>query len=234
VSRRRRAALLLGLALVLGTLAASDVGRREAAVRAQLGPAVPVVVARRPLAAGRRLGPGDLALRRVPARWVLPGAVAEAGALVGRRLAAAVPAGGAVSPYGLASATSPGAALRRGERAADVVAAGRPADVVPGARVDVLVTRDGGEPGGAAGGAELALQDVEVLAARPAPPGAHDDAGPRVAATLRVTLRQAVFLAAAGSFAREIRLLARAPGDRAVAGRTAVDESLRPTGPPAG
>ena len=35
-----------------------------------------------------------------------------------------------------------------------------------------------------------------------------------VAATLRVTVRQAVYLAAAGSFAREIRLLARAPGDR--------------------
>ena len=35
-----------------------------------------------------------------------------------------------------------------------------------------------------------------------------------VAATLRVSVRQAVDLAAAGSFAREIRLLARAPGDR--------------------
>jgi pilus assembly protein CpaB len=35
-----------------------------------------------------------------------------------------------------------------------------------------------------------------------------------VAASLRVTVRQAVFLAAAQSFAREIRLLPRAPGDR--------------------
>ena len=33
-------------------------------------------------------------------------------------------------------------------------------------------------------------------------------------ATLRLTLRQAVYLTAAQSFAREVRLLARAPGDR--------------------
>jgi pilus assembly protein CpaB len=218
VSRRRRAALLLGLALVLGALAASDVARREGAVRSQLGPAVPIVVARRQLAAGRRIRGEDLAVRHVPQRWVLGGAVAEPGALVGRRLAAPVPEGGGVTPFDLAVA-APGAVLRRGERAAEVVAAGRPVDVIAGARVDVLVTRDANE-GAATAGAELALQDVEVLAARPV---AADDAprtdvgGPLVAATLRVTVRQAVYLAAAQSFAREIRLLVRAPGDR---GRT--------------
>lgn len=212
MTRRRRAALLLGLALVLGTLAASDVARREAAVREQLGPAVPVVVARRALLAGRRVRAADLAVRRVPARWVLPGAVAAPEDLVGRRLAAPVPEGGAVTPFGLAASASPGAVLRAGERAAEVVASGRLADVVPGARVDVLVTRDAGSDGG--GGAELALQDVEVLAARSVPDDGRDEAGPRVAATLRVTVRQAVFLAAAQSFAREIRLLVRAPGDR--------------------
>ena len=37
-------------------------------------------------------------------------------------------------------------------------------------------------------------------------------------ATLRVTLRQAVYLTAADNFAREIRLLARAPGDHSAAG----------------
>ena len=45
MTRRRRGALLIGLALALGGLAASDVGRREAAVRAQLAPLVDVVVA---------------------------------------------------------------------------------------------------------------------------------------------------------------------------------------------
>ncbi len=37
--------------------------------------------------------------------------------------------------------------------------------------------------------------------------------GARVLATLRVSVRQAVYLAAAQSFARELRLLVRAPGD---------------------
>ena len=92
VSRRRRAAVLLGLALVLGGLAASDVARREAAVRAQLGPPVEVVVARGDLAAGRTLGAADLALRRVPARYAPAGAATVPGepdrAGAGRRRAA--------------------------------------------------------------------------------------------------------------------------------------------------
>jgi pilus assembly protein CpaB len=234
VSRRRRAALLLGLALVLGALAGSDVARREAAIRAQLGPPVPVVVAGRALAGGRRLARADLAVRRIPARWVLPGALAAADALVGRRLAVAVPAGGLVTADGLALA--PGAAspsLRPGERAADVVAAGPPGEVVPGARVDVLVTRDG-DATGAAGGAELALQDVEVLAAHRASvaetPRGSGASGQLVAATLRVGVRQAVLLAAAQSFAREIRLLVRAPGDRRHGGgvRVGADLGARP------
>ena len=43
-------------------------------------------------------------------------------------------------------------------------------------------------------------------------------ASPQVSASLRVTLRQAVYLAAAQSFARELRLLPRAAGDRERAG----------------
>jgi len=59
-------------------------------------------------------------------------------------------------------------------------------------------------------------EDVEVLAA--APGGAGRAETPSVAASLRVTLRQAVYLAAAQSFARELRLLPRAAGDRRRAG----------------
>jgi pilus assembly protein CpaB len=215
VTRRRRAALLLGLALVLGALAASDVGRREAALRAELGAPVDVVVARRALPAGRRLRLADLATKRIPARYAPADGVVYAGALAGRRLSVPVPAGGALSPELLASPTArTGPALRRGERAAEVLATGDPTAVVPGARVDVLVTREGAE--GAAGETRLALEDVEVLAAAPAA-AADDDrtpvAGPRVDATLRVTLRQAVYLAAAQAFARDIRLLARPPDD---------------------
>ena len=213
MSRRRRAALLLGLALVLGALAASDVARRESALRGELAPLVDVIVARGPLEAGERLRAGDLARRRMPERFAPVGAAGIGPELlVGRRLAVPVAEGGPVGPLLLEpAAPPPGAGLGQGERAAEVVAAAAPGTVVAGARVDVLVTRDRG----GSGGTELALEDVEVLAARPAPAGDGERRAARaVAATLRVSVRQAVDLAAAGSFAREIRLLARAPGDR--------------------
>jgi pilus assembly protein CpaB len=118
-----------------------------------------------------------------------------------------------------AAQSAGGAPVRPGERVADVVGRGSPELVVAGARVDVLVTRDA--RGSGAGRTELALQDVEVLSAAGASsgdgsPGADDPAAgtPRVAVSLRVTLRQAIFLAAAQNFAREIRLLPRGPGDR--------------------
>jgi pilus assembly protein CpaB len=222
VSRQRRAALLLGLALVLGALAASDVARREAALREQVGPAVDVLVARRELNAGRRVAAADLAVRHVPERFAPAGAAPVPELLLGRRLAVGVPAGTPLGEHLLAIDPAAGPGVRRGERAIDVVATGSPRLVAAGARVDVLVTRERGA--GAAGATELALEDVEVLTARPAP--ARDGAGPQVAATLRVTVGQAVYLAAAGAFAREVRLLPRAAGDHRVAGRQAVDDRL--------
>ncbi len=151
----------------------------------------------------------------MPARFApagAEGAVPEL--LTGRRLAVPVARGGAVGPLLIEpSAPLPGAGVGRGERAAELVAAAAPGTVTAGTRVDVLVTRDRGT---GAGATELALQDVEVLAVRPVAAGDESRrSGARaVAATLRVTVRQAVYLAAAGSFAREVRLLARAPGDR--------------------
>jgi pilus assembly protein CpaB len=224
--RRRRAAVLLGLALVLGGLAASDVAQREAAVRAQLGPVVDVVVARGDLRAGRAIEPGDLAIRRVPRRYAPAGAASVPETLIGQELATAVPRGAYLGAWQLATEPAvTGPPVRKGERAADVVGLGAPALIVPGARVDVLVTRDG--DGSAPAGTELALEDVEVLAARPAPSGARDDGAERVAATLRVSVDQAVYLAAAQSFAREVRLLPRAAGDRARSGRLSVGAALR-------
>jgi pilus assembly protein CpaB len=217
VSRRRRAALLLGLALVLGALAASDVARREAALRDQVGPAVEVLVARQPLAAGQRVKPSDLAVRRMPERFAPAGVVQVPELVIGERLAVSVPAGAPVGEH-LLERAAPGSVpeMRRGERAAEVVAHGSPVLVVPGSRVDVVVTRDRRDT-------QLALEDVEVLAARTVP---DEGTGPQVAATLRVTVRQAVYLAAAAAFAGEIRLLARPPGDDRRAGATIVDHDL--------
>ncbi len=212
MSRRRRALALSALALVLGGMAASDVARREAALRRRLGPVVAVVVAREAVGAGARLGAGGrLAVRRVPARYAPAGAFRRARDVQGLRAAVAIPAGADVTPAMVAAAAA-GAPVRRGERVADVVAVGSPRLVRPGARVDVVVTREGS----GRGRAQLAMEDVEVLTAAPAPAGAPGDSGAvRVSASLRVTVRQAVYLAAAQSFAREIRLLPRAAGDDA-------------------
>jgi len=218
--------VLLGLALVLGGLAASDVARRESAVRAQLGPAVDVVVARADLVAGRPVTASDLAVRRVPSRYAPVGAATVPETLIGQKLAAPVERGGYLAAAMVATERDvAGPPVRKGERAAEVVALGPRALVVPGARVDVLVTSDG--EGGAAGGTELALEDVEVLAAREAPPAVRDGGGERVAATLRVSVRDAVYLAAAQSFARELRLLPRAAGDDERSGRITVGRGLR-------
>jgi len=157
------------------------------------------------------LTPGRLAVRTVPARYAPAGVLTDPQAALGLRAAVTIPSGADLVP-GLVDdgsrPTAPGAPVRPGERVADVVATGSPQLVQPGTHVDVLVTRGGdGQPGRT----QLALEDVEVLSAS----AAHSDDGtPKVAASLRVTLRQAVYLAAAQSFARDLRLLPRAAGDR--------------------
>jgi pilus assembly protein CpaB len=222
VTRRRRAAILIGLALVLGALAAADVSGREAALRREIGSPVPVLVARTALRPGARLEPGALAVRRVPARYAPADAYRSPDEVAGLRAAVAIPAGADLEPALLddgsgARGASAGPVLRPGERVAQVVATGSPRAVTAGTRVDVLVTREAA--GGGGGSTTLALEDVEVLSSAAAPAGsggagANDSGLPRVALELRVSVRQAVYLAAAQSFARELRVLPRAAGDR--------------------
>jgi pilus assembly protein CpaB len=223
-ARRRRAAVLLALALASGGLAASQVRQRERSVEARVGPLVPVVVATRDLPADSRLRRGALALRRVPASYAPPDALAGAAGLAGARTAAAVAAGGYLTAGHLQgsgpSGGQRGAGLRRGERALDVAVSGRGAlaGAAPGARVDVIVSTERSD---GAGRTFVALEDVELLGlsggaetAGFSPEAERGDAGATALATLRVTLRQAVYLTAAENFGRELRLLVRPPGDR--------------------
>jgi pilus assembly protein CpaB len=213
VIRRRRAAVLLGLALLLGGLAASDVAGREAALRRAIGPTVPVVVVRNRLAAGDAFDVRHLAIRRVPARFAPAMAYGSTSALAGTRAAVALEAGEDVGSSSVDDGTrAAGAPVRVGERVAELVARGSAELIRAGSRVDVLVTRERGDGSGAT---TVALEDAEVLTARAAS-GEEDGsaAGDRVAVSLRVTVRQAVYLAAAQSFARELRLLPRAADDR--------------------
>ena len=221
-ARRRRGLLLLSVALASGGLAASQVHERERSVAARLGPAVPVLVAARDLRAGARVRRRAVAVRRVPARFVPPDALASGAGVVGARLGGA--GGGRRLPHGRAlfeASNSEHAAVEvwgAARRAVAVEVSGAAA-AAAGARVDVLVSTESGAGGGRT---LVALAGVELLrlgrgasgrraVRRPAP-------GPTALATLRVTLRQAVYLTAADNFAREIRLLARPPGDRSAAG----------------
>ncbi len=216
--RRRRAFVLLALALLSGWIAASDVRGTQRRARAALGPLVTAVVAREDLRAGRTVTGTQLELRTVPARFLPPDALASPADAVGQRAAVELPRGSYITASELgtgapADTTAP-AALAPGERALAVTASGSPSALGPvGGHVDVLVTT--GARGGP-GRTYLALENVELLSVRSASDGDH------VAATLRVKVRQAVYLTAAQNFAQEIRLLPRPKGDRGGAGRLSV------------
>jgi pilus assembly protein CpaB len=238
---RRRGLLLLCFALVCGGLAAAQVQQRERRADDALGPVVGVVVAERDLPADGRLRPGDLAVRRVPARFAPPDAVPGSADLGGARTVVAVPRGAYLTAAMLGTGARGGPRpLRPGERELELPVAGGAALVAgePGAHVDVVVTTGTAEGGGRA---YVALEDVELLGLRAvgeAVPGADEAAGPvggeaavvgdaataaTALATLRVTARQAVYLTAAANVATEVRLLVRPPGDRRRVGSAAVD-----------
>jgi pilus assembly protein CpaB len=237
--RRRRGLLLLSLALASGGLAASQVRERERTVDAKVGPLVPVVVASRDLPRDEPLRPADMAVERVPARYVPPDALGASARLAGARPAVPVAAGAYITASVLQGATAAAEGpLRPGERAVEVAVAGGGAHpgsgaaalplAGPGARVDVLVStqrHDG------AGRTFVALENVALLDLRPLGAGgvpvdeAMDQPAATALATLRLTARQAVYLTAAETFAHEIRLLTRPPGDRRRTGPVAVSEA---------
>jgi pilus assembly protein CpaB len=232
-ARRRRGILLLLLALASGGLAATQIRERESKIEAQIGPLVPVVVAGRDIAADDRLRAGDLSVRRVPARFVPGDALGSPARLVGARAAVPIRAGSYVTA-GVLQGAEPeqgGGPLRSGERALEVAVKGGTEllGAARGSRVDVLVStqlRQG------AGRTFVALESVELLDLRASADAsslaAADDSADASAATalatLRVSLRQAVYLAAAENFGHEVRLLLRPAGDDRRVGSFSVGE----------
>jgi pilus assembly protein CpaB len=228
--RRRRGLILLALALASGGLAATQVRQRERDVEAKVGPLVPVIVAARDLAPDEPVAGRDLAVERVPARFVPPDALGSPDELAGARTAVPVTSGSYLTAGLLQGAgRGEGGSLLPGQRALEIGVSGGAAltGVAPGARVDVVLSTQSGE---GSGRTFVALEDVELLglresgadgfAAEPDTGSAPDSA----LATLRVTLRQAVYLAAADNFGHELRLLVRPPEDRRSAAGYAVAE----------
>jgi pilus assembly protein CpaB len=214
---------MLSLAVASGGLAASEVGKRTAAVEERVGPLVPVVAAKTALSPGTKLSADKMTIVQVPQSYAPPDAFANPAEANGLRTAGALERGSYITAGAFAAGPDedrPGNGLGRGERAVELRVAGAEALgglAGPGGRVDVLITTEQGDN---TGRTTLALEDVELLelragaeAATPAEPNT-----PSATATVRVTLKQAVYLTAAQNFAREIRLLPRAPGDRRRAG----------------
>jgi Flp pilus assembly protein CpaB len=214
VSRRARALAFLVAALVCAVLAATVAGRYRSRLEARYGPLRPVVVATSELAAGEPIGVERvqvaLAVRRVPATFVPPGALRRPADALGRAPGATIPAGSYVLGDQLAvpraeEPRAPGVGV--GLRPVEVTVAGAQALTVAGdapedRRVDVVVSRQAGL--GRSARAYIAASAVKLLAlAAPGGPGES------WSATLAVTEQQALDLIAAQSAGREIRLLPR-------------------------
>lgn len=220
---------MLGASAVCAGLAVSAVDRYAASVDARVGPLVPVLMATSDVPAGRIVTPllaaRALAERQVPERFAPPTVLRSRAQAVGREVSGGLRAGDYVGALQLRQARARRSSSARwsgNARLVEVSVAGARsigAALRPGALVDVLITSERGS----APRTFLALQRVPVAGFHPGEsgaPGAGDTADGRV--TLRATLRQAVLLTAADNFAREVRVIPRAPGDARRYGAVAV------------
>jgi len=217
MSRRGRALAFVLASAIAAAVAAAIADGYGASVARGYGELRPVVVARSGLEAGRAIDPrqvaSELESRRIPARFVPPGALRDPTEAIGLAPRAAIPAGS----YLLASQLRPPRAeaagalgLGRGRQPVEISVSGAEALLVAGAqpvgsRVDVVVTT---EPGGSGPGRTyVAAAAVPLLALGPGRDEAATEGA--AAATLGLTRRQALRLIAAESFARELTLLPR-------------------------
>jgi Flp pilus assembly protein CpaB len=214
VSRRGRAFAFLAAALACALLAAVVAGRYRSRVEAQYGELRPVVVSTAELPPGDAIGPAEaahsLAVRRVPARFVPPGALRRPGDALGRAPGTVIPAGSYVlgSQLAVPELTQPPApGVGRGKRPVEVSVTGAEALLVGGAspegsRVDVVVSQQAGL--GNQARTYIAASGVKLLTLKgPGGPGEG------WSATLALTEPQALDLIGAEAATREIRLLPR-------------------------
>jgi pilus assembly protein CpaB len=213
---------LFGVSATCAGLAASLVNGYARDVRSQVGPLVPVLVARASVDRGVRVtaarASSRLAMRRVPERFAPPSALHSPREAVGLRASSSIAPGDYVSRADLTAATAsaaPSSGLRARLVELPVVGGNAVRSFMrPGLRVDVLVTSERTQ---GSGRTYLALQRIELVDLNRLEEGGASASGDArradSVATLRVTLRQAVLLTAAQNFAREVRLVPRPPGD---------------------
>lgn len=217
MSRRGRALAFLLLALLAAAVAGAIAdGYRANAVRGY-GPLRPVVVLSAKIAAGRRIGPEQigtsLAVRRIPVRFVPPGALFAPEEALGLVARAPLPGGSYLLGAQLDvshKSRHENHRLAGGRRPVEIAVSGADALLAAGSypagsRVDVVVTS---EPAGAGPGRTyVAAPRVPLLALQSGAEGPGP--GTTAAATLGLTKSQALRLIAAESFARKVTLLPR-------------------------
>jgi Flp pilus assembly protein CpaB len=218
MNRRARALAFLVLAVGCAALAATVANGYSSSVAESFGPLREVVVAARSLPADESIGPGQLRslqVRRVPARFVPPGALVAPQQALGREPATILPAGSYLLSAQLraprAARAGSGPRLGRGRRPVEIAVSGGGALLSiggspKGSSVDVVVTTEPRGPG--PGRTYVAAAGVRLLALnRPAAAGPGPAAG--WSATLALTRDEALRLIEAESFARAVRLLPR-------------------------
>jgi len=219
MSRRGRSVAFLLAALIAAAGAAAIADGYGTRVARGYGELRPVLVAAEALRRGREIDPAlaaaGLEVRRVPVRFVPPGALAAAAEAVGLVPAAPIPAGSYLlaTQLRLPRAGHLGPALGRGRQPVEIAVSGADALAVggadpAGARVDVVITT---EPSGSGPGRTyVAAAAVPLLALSPGADGPGP--GGIAAATLGLTRAQALRLIAAQSFARQVTVIPRGPG----------------------
>lgn len=209
MSGRLRAALFFGLAAAAGLIGASITsGYRERALES-LGPLRPVLVARKPLPAGRAITPQlaqeRLAVVRVPTRFAPQGALSAPEALIGLAPRARLSPGAylALELFRSPARPAPERRLGGGRRPVELTIAGASALAAAGPvdRVDVIVAS---EPmaGSPQGRAYVAVTAAPLLSLSPA-----RREGEPATAVLGLRRAQALRLIRAESLARGIRLV---------------------------
>ena len=216
MGRRRRALAFVLAALLAAATAAAIADGYGASVARGYGELRPVLIAAEDLRQGRVIDPrraAALEQRRVPVRFVPPGALGDPAEAIGLAPIGPIPAGSYLlaSQLRVPRPDSAGAlGLGPGRHPVEIAVSGAEALLVAGAQpvgaqVDVLVTT---EPAGSGTGRTyVAAAAVPLLALGPSGEGAGAEG--LTAATLGLTRGQALRLIAAESFARQLTLLPR-------------------------
>lgn len=215
MSRRGRAIAFGTAALAAAAISAALADGYGERVAGGYGELRPVVVAGTALAAGQRLDPkavDGFEVRRVPARFVPPGALSTPPQALGLVARAPVPAGSYITASDLrppGSGGKPGLMLGDGRRPVEIAVSGAGALLAAGppprgTEVDVVVTVE--PKGSGAGRTYVAAPAVPLLALEAS---AEAEGAGEAEATLGLTRAQALDLIHAESFARQVTILLR-------------------------